>query len=311
MNKLGVPIVAGMLLAAVPAFPQGGSQTGSQAGQGRAVITVLPANESDLKVDVSLQNLKLKINGKESDVTGWTRLSAPASPVEMVLLIDGGARSSLGTQFGEMQSFIKEMPTETKLALAYMENGRAVLMGPLTSDSAELLRELHLPAAPAGSSGSPYFCLSDLAQHWPSTDHAARRVVVMITDGLDPYQRGYDPADPYVQTAIRDSVRSGLVVYSMYWHVLGRADSSAFGANAGQSLLNEVTEATGGQTYSEGNGNPVSFEPFFTDIRRCLRNQYELNFSAHPGKKPEVETLKLQLEGIKAKVHAPEQVLVE
>ena len=145
----------------------------------------------------------------------------------------------------------------------------------------------------------------------PSTDRSARRVVVMITDGLDPYQRGFDPADPYVQSAIRDSVRAGLVVYSMYWHVLGRADSTAFGANAGQSLLSEVTSATGGQSYSEGNGNPVSFDPFFTNIRRCLRNQYELDFAAQPGKKPAVETLKLHLEGVNAKVYAPEQVLVE
>jgi hypothetical protein len=311
MNKLGVSIVAGMLLAAAPAFSQNKILSGSLRGQGQAVVTVLPANDGDLKVDVSLQNLKLKVNGKESDVTGWKHLSTPASPVEMVLLIDGGARSSIGTQFGEMQSFIKEMPTQTKLALAYMENGRAALMGPLTANSDELVRELHLPGAPAGSSASPYFCLSDLAHHWPSTDRAARRVVVMITDGLDPYQRGFDPADPYVQTAIRDSVRAGMVVYSMYWHVLGRADSSAYGANAGQSLLSMVTSATGGQSYWEGVGNPVSFEPFFTDIRRCLRNQYQLNFTAEPGKKPEVATLKLHLEGVNAKVFAPEQVLVE
>jgi hypothetical protein len=307
MNRLGISILAGLLFMTAPAF----AQSGSPKGQGQAVVTVLPANEGDLKVNLSPQNLKLKINGKDSGVTGWKHLNPPNSPVEMVLLIDGGARSSLGTQFGEMQSFIKEMPTESKLALAYMENGRAVLTGPLSSDSAELVRQLHLPAAPAGSSASPYFCLSDLAKHWPSTNPAARRVVVMITDGLDPYQRGFDPQDPYVLAAINDSVRSGLVVYTMYWHVLGRADSTAYGANAGQSLLSMVTAATGGQSYWEGNGNPVSFEPFFTDIRRCLRNQYQLNFAAQPGKKPEVATLKLHLEGVSAKVFAPEQVVVE
>jgi hypothetical protein len=307
MNKLGITIVAGMLFASASAF----AQSESPKGLGRAVVTVLPAQEGDLKVNVSLKNLKVKINGKDSDATGWTHLTTAASPVEMVLLIDGGARSSLGTQFGEMQSFIKEMPSESKLTIAYMENGRATLAGPLTSDSGMVLRELHLPGAPSGSSASPYFCLSDLAQHWPSTNRAARRVVVMITDGLDPYQHGFDPEDPYVQSAIRDSVRAGLVVYSMYWHVLGRADSSAFGANAGQSLLGMVTAATGGQSYWQGMGNPVSFDPFFTDIRRCLRNQYALNFTAQPGKKPDMATLKLHLDGVKAKVYAPEQVFVE
>ena len=33
----------------------------------------------------------------------------------------------------------------------------------------------------------------------------------------------YDPEDPYVETAVNDSVRAGLIVYSIYWKDMGRA----------------------------------------------------------------------------------------
>lgn len=293
-----------MLLVTASAF----SQNASQTRQGRAVVTVLPKNASDLDVKVNLENLKVKVNGKESSVTGWKALRGASSPLELVLLIDQGANTSLGSQFDEMKQFIHEMPADGKIAIAYMENGRAVLSGPLTSNAAELQKELHLPTGMAGGAGSPYFSLSDLAQHWPSQDPAARRAVVMISDGVDPWERRFDPEDLYVQTAIRDSVRAGLVVYTMYW----RGQGTRGAGFAGQNLLNQVSEATGGQSYSIGTGNPVSLAPYFTEVRRCLGNQYALSIATeHQGSKPEVADLKLHIQGIEAKVTTPQQVFVE
>jgi len=282
------------------------SQSSNQTGQGRAVVTVLPAHDGDADAKVSLQDLKVKVNGKESNITGWKALRGPSSPVELVLLMDSGSRSSIGTQFEEITQFVKEMPADAKMTFAYMENGRAALAGPLTADSKQLQRELHLPTGPAGISASPYFCLSDLAKNWPSNDRRARRVVVMITNGVDPYERGMDLDDPYVGTAIRDSVRAGLVIYTMYWN--GQGGGSVMG---GQNRLQEVSDSTGGKSYWIGTGNPVSLDPFFTDLRRCLKNQYALNFAVARSGKPDVADLKLHVEGVSAKVVAPQQVFVE
>ena len=303
MKKLGVWMFAGMLLAVAPAF----SQSGNHTGQGRAVVTVLPKDVNNLDVKIALANLKVKVNGKESTVTGWKALRGAESPLELVLLIDEGASGSLGSEFEEINNFIKEMPADGKIAIAYMDNGRAVFSGPLTSDAAQLKRELHLPTGMRGGNGSPYFSLSDLAQRWPSEDRAARRAVIMISDGVDPWERRFDPEDLYVQTAIHDSVRAGLVVYSMYWH--GRGGGSAF---AGQNLLLQVAEATGGESYSLGTGNPVTLAPYFADVRRRLANQYALSIATErSGNKPEVAELKLHAEGVEAKITTPQQVLVE
>jgi len=301
-----IALTAGTLFAACPAF----AQRDSQQGQGRAIVTVLPSAKNGNAGQISAQSLKVKVNGKESAVTSFNQLQENNSPIELVLLLDAGARASLGTQFGDIQNFVKEMPPNSRMAIAYMQQGRAAFASQLSSNPADVLKGLHLSSGIPGENASPYFCLSDLAKNWPSHDRTARREVVMISDGVDNYERRFDPDDPYVQTAIKDSVRAGLVVYSIYWQNTGRMNSTGYETNAGQNLLLLVTQATGGNSYWQGLGNPVSLQPFFQDLRRRLNNQYEVSFTAPSSGKPQVESLKVDLHVPSAKVAAPQQVLV-
>lgn len=303
---LGFFIMAGLLLTSATGF----AQRGDEQGQGRAVVTVLPEHGNDSAAQISMQYVTVKVNGKDASVTGLTPLRGADDRMELVVLIDGAARTSLGEQFGSIRDFVKEMPANTKVAIAYMEEGRAVFSGPFSSDPAQVVKGLQLTAGPPGASASPYFCLSDLAKRWPSQDNAARRVVVMITNGVDNYDMRYNPDDPYVQAAMTDAVRSGLVVYSIFWRSEGRAENTGAETNAGQSLLTEVTDATGGHTYLEGFGNPVSFDPFFKDLRIRLRNQYALTFTTTVGGKSEVERLQVKASVAGAKIEAPQQVWV-
>jgi len=305
-RNLVAVVAAGGLLAAPAAFAaDNASAGGPMEGQGRAVVTVLQGDR------IPEQALQIKINGKESNVTGWTPLRGSQSNLEFVVLIDDGARSSLGSQLNDVAKFIDDLPPNAKVAVAYMMNGQATFNGPLTTDHAAVERKLHLPlSGMLGVNASPYFCLSDLAKHWPSRDPDARREVVMITDGIDNYEPRYDPNDPYVLAAIQDAVRAHLIVYSIYWRNSGRFDRTMYAADTGQNLLSEVTAATGGNAYWEGYGNPVSLQPFFADIHHRLSNQYELDFLAPLGSKPQIEDLKLKLNQ-SAKVEAPQQVYVQ
>ena len=114
--------IAAMLLAA-PSFSQNQNN-----GQGQAIVTVLPKHEGELPPSVVNQDLSVKVNGKVAKVTKWMPLNRPENSVELVLLIDGSARSSLGTQLEEMARFVKALPPNTKAAIAYMENGRAAFL---------------------------------------------------------------------------------------------------------------------------------------------------------------------------------------
>jgi len=291
--------VAGALLLAAQAFAQ-------NTGQGRAVVTDF-AKHSEVAPTVSQQDVSVKVNGKDSTVTGWAPFKSADDSLELVVLIDSGARN-LGRQFEEITHFIQGLGPHTKVAVGYMENGRAAMTGQLSTDHNQAVSGLHLPAGPISN---PYFSLSDLAQRWPSGDRKARREVVVLTDGIDPNNQRFDPDDPYVKTAVNDAVRTGLVVYSIYWHSRLDATENSMVATGGQSLMSELIQATGGTFYGLGTDNPVSFKPFFDDLMRRFANQYALDFTARLDRKPTVETFKLKVEGLGLQVTAPQQVYVD
>jgi hypothetical protein len=286
------------------------AQCGLQLGQGQAVVTVSVKGSGEEPVKLTSANLQIKIGGKAATVTGLKPLRGAANRLELVVLMDSSSRSSLGEQLGAMARFVRETPSGTKIAIAYMENGQAVLATPLTDKPAEAEKGIHLPSGSSGSSANPWFCLTDLARHWPSQDKSARREVLMITDGVDPYNPRFDADDPYVNAAIADSVRAGLVVDSIYWSSKGAYDNTQAGSTTGQNLLSMVSDATGGKSYWQGMGNPVSFDPYFDDLRHRLRDQYLLSFSAPLKGKAEVVPMQLKVSGAEVKVDAPRQVLV-
>jgi hypothetical protein len=294
----------GFLAAVSPVLAQGADNAPVQT-----VITVLGKN-GESPAPLRQQDLQVQVAGKSATITDLVPLRGDRAGLELVVLIDGSARTSLGTQMGDIQRFVQSLPPTTSVAIAYMQNGMAVFAQPLTTDKEQALRALHLPGGSAGSSASPYFCLSDLAKKWPSTNRDNRREVVMITDGVDPYNLRFDPDNPYLRSAINDSIRAGLIVDSIYWHDQGRYDTGAYQSNSGQSLLNLVSQATGGKSYWQGVGNPVSMAPFFGDLSRRLQNQYELGFEAPVKSKPEIVTLKVKLTMPDTKIDAPQKVLV-
>jgi len=283
------------LLMAVQGFAQ-------NTGQGRAIVTVF-AKHSEIAPTVAQQDVGVKVNGKDSTVTGWAQFKGADDGLELVVLIDGSA-NNLGRQFDEIKQFVDSLGPQTKIAVGYMQNGRAAMAGPLTADHKQVLSELRLPGGP---SSNPYFSLSDLAQNWPSRDPKVRREVIVLSDGIDPNNQRFDPDDPYVQSAIRDSVRAGLVVYSIYWR---SRPENPLASNGGESLMSEVTNATGGTNYSSGLENPVSFRPFFADLVRRFANQYALEFTTRLDRKPAVESMKLKVEGLGLQVTAPQQVFI-
>jgi len=90
----------------------------------------------------------------------------------------------------------------------------------------------------------------------------------------------------------------------------GRIEGSEYENNAGQNLLQEVSQATGGKAFWQGYGNPVSFQPYFEELTRRFRNQYELDVVAPLNGKPEVENFKLKLSALGEEIDAPQQVFI-
>lgn len=294
-------MVTGALVLTVQAL----AQDEKASGQGEAIVTIL-AKHNEVAPAIPPTDVSVKVNGKDSAVTGWQPFKGANDSLELIVVMDSGARN-IGRQIEEISHFIQNQGPDTKVAIGYMQNGRTVLAGPLSADHKQVSSELHLPVGPTTN---PYFSISDLAQNWPSQSRKARREVVLFSDGVDPENRRFDPEDPYMEAAVKDSVKAGLVIFAVYWHN-GPGGEDLVTDNGGQSLLSELCHATGGNSYWSGAGNPVSFQPFFDDIMKRLDNQYGVEFKAHLDRKPAVQSLKLKVEGIGLQVTAPEQVYVD
>ena len=295
---LAVPLSAGTSLYA---------QNEGGPSEANTVVTVLPKS-GEAVAPIPQTSLGIKVDGKGVQPLTWRPYGQ--GEVQLTLLIDSSARSSFGRNLEDLANFINGLPPNISIGIAYMQNGAAVFDMPFTKDHAAAAKQLHLPGGTPGSNASPYFCLQDLAKRWPAAPSAARREVLMITDGVDEYNLRYDPDDPYVLAAIDNANRAGLVIFSIYYRDQGRLSSSRYETNSGQNYLFQVADATGGNLYYEGLGNPVSFTPFLSDLERRLNNQYELGVPVKEAKKASFAELKVKTDVGSVKLRAANRVSV-
>ncbi len=279
-------------------------------GKTQAIVTVEPkGNEAAAPVPVT--NVTAKINGKSAKIESWHGFRGEKTQLQLILLVDDSARSSIGLHFKEIQSFLRNQAPSTEIAVGYMQNGVARLTQPLTTNHDAVAASVRLPAGVPGGNASPYFVLSDLIKRWPSQETGMRREVVMITDGVDRYYGlRFDPNNPYVNSAIQDAIRGGVVVYSIYYRDTGFADRTGAGTDGGQNYLIQVSDATGGQAFYLGLSNPVDMTPFFSDINKKLQNQYELTLTPPEGKSG-IQSLKVQVNTPNTKTEAPQRIFVQ
>lgn len=251
----------------------------------QAIVTVNSKSPQQL----TAQNLKVRVNNHETPLTSVQ----PVKPngTQVALLIDDGLRTSIGRQMSDMQQFIRSLPDGTEILVGYMQNGRVIAQQPFTTDHDAAAKNLRLPVGSPGLSASPYFCLSDFVKNWPGSREGASdqgnviagkaRFVIMITNGVDPYNGSVSPMNQnsvYVDTSIRDAQRAGVPVYSIYYSNAGIRGSAA--SFSGQSYLAKVSDETGGQAYFQGMGNPVSLSPFFEKFSKSLSESYVATFPA-------------------------------
>jgi hypothetical protein len=220
--------------------------------------------------------------------------------MQLFILLDDSTRSaSLSVQLPALKTFLRSLPSTTQVALGYMRNGTFGLVHAFTADHNQVASSLRLPASIPGENASPYFVLSDLAKHWPSKQSANRRAVLMLTDGVDPYYGAADMDDPYVNAAIHDALKEGVMVYSIYLRGAGVYGRSDWVTNFAQSRLVEVSEQTGGHAYSMGLTDPVTITPFLKDFQDRLDNQYRVTIEALNDKGVQPVKLRTELRGVK------------
>jgi hypothetical protein len=158
-----------------------------------------------------------------------------------------------------------------------------------------------------GALASPYLSVVDLIKRWPEAP--VRREIVMISDGIDRFG-GVGPANPYVDTAVEQAQKAGIIMYALYTPGVGHYGHTYWHLYWGQNYLSEVASETGGEAYFLGYDTPVSFAPYLSDISRRLTHQYLLTFLAKPQKKAGLQSVKVRTEVSNAELVAASRVWI-
>ena len=310
MNK------SGCLLKALFGFAVWGSVTGSvwaqntstPPGSVRLLVTVEARHGSTIP-EITQRDVMVYEGHDRDQVSDWVPAQGERAALELFLLLDDGSGVNLGTQLDGLRKFITAQPASTLIGVAYMQNGTAKVEQNPTNDHALAAKALRLPLGSPGVSASPYFSLSDLIKRWPES--SARREVLMVSDGIDRFYGVGNLQDPYLDAAIDDALRAGVVVYDIYSPGAGHFGHSYWPNYWGQMYLARVAEETAGESYYIGfTGGPVSFDPYLEDMERHLNHQYWLTFTPKPQKKSGWQKIKLTTEVPNAELVSAQRVYV-
>ncbi len=271
------------------------------------VVTVEARRGAEVP-DIKPQDVIVRQGKERVQVTDWVPLRGEHAGLQLFVLVDDALRPiSLGPQLEDLHRFINSQPETTAIGIGYMRDGTVDIVQNLTTEHAQAAKALRLPLGNVGAMASPYLSIGDLIKRWPETK--VRREILVISDGIDRFG-GVGPANPYVDTAIEQAQRAGIIIHAIYATGVGHYGHTFWRFSWGQNYLSEMASETGGEAYFLGFETPVSFAPYLEDLTRRLTHQYLLTFLAKPEKKPSLQSVKLWTEVSNAELVAADRVYV-
>jgi hypothetical protein len=310
-------------LGAQGAFSQASSAPGGS--QVHMVIT-----DAALSLDKELpplqkEDVKVKQGKNLLKVTQLIPAQGDNAALQLMILIDDTLNTSVGNSLNDIKDFVKAQPPSTIVGIGYMSNAGVNVVQNFTPDKDLAVKAIRLPRSNISTMDSPYLSLISLVKGWPQQN--VRRVVLMVTDGIDRL-RGEKPeisrmgpsygpvyhSMPMISqdagSASEASQRYNVLVYSIYAAGVGRAGRSSWDLQLGLSGLSKIAEETGGEVFSLGTSQLVSFKPYLDNFQKMLGNQYYVVFQAVPKKNAGFQRVKVETELPNSEILAPDNVWV-
>ncbi len=304
LARVGVVALAGALL-----LPLAGA---AQAQGPPVTVTVTAVGHKGADPgSVSKEDVLVRQRDDRRPVVEWTPAESGKAQLDLIILIDDSLDTGVGTNLDDLKKFIRSLPANTRVAVAYAQNSSAQLRQNLTDDKEAAAKALRLPLGLRDSFSSPYLAVVDLLGRLPETK--GRRAILLISDGID-LMRGVSGSSPAsnneLQRAIEQSQRRNVQVYTLYASGSGRVRRNFFLVSNGQGALSRLALETGGEAYFQGFSTPVSFQPFLEELNQALSQQYLLTFRAAPGEKAGWQRLRVTTEVPGVELMAPTRVWV-
>ena len=189
---------------------------------------------------------------------------------------------------------------------------REVLM---VSDGVDRLRGERPQASQLGPNyGGVYHRPEYMGAYQSGRYGAANRSMMRGSSSLNPsYGYNYDSMPTIsidATSASEASQRYNVLVYTLYAPGVGRAGRTSWDLQLGLSGLSQLSDETGGECFSLGTSQLVSFKPYLDKLQKFLANQYYVVFDAVPKKKAGFQRVNIQTELSNSEIEAPDNVWV-
>lgn len=322
------PLVAGGLCVAL----WGGWRAEAQDNASTAGVRVhVVITDAKLRQDQELppltaKDLTVKSRKNNLEITQVVPAEGQSAALQLMILIDDTLDTSIGNSLTELKEWVKAQPKTTVIGVGYMSNAGVQIAQNFTDDHDQAANAIRLPFSKLSTMDSPYLSLISLVKGWPP--QKVRRMVLMVSDGID-RMRGAQPdvvrtgmrtaatvyhsmptITPDVDTASEVCQRYNVVVSSLYAAGVGRAARSGWDLQIGLGGLTKLADETGGEVFSLGTSQLVSFQPHLERYGKLLGNQYYVEFIAPPGKKGGLIPVKFKTELPNSEILAPDNVWV-
>jgi hypothetical protein len=280
------------------------------------------------------ENVQVKQGKTSLKVDHLIPARADNAALQLFILIDDTCDTSIGNSLNDLRDFINAQPATTVVGVAYMSNATIQIAQNFTADHAAAAKAVRLPRGSLSSMDSPYLSLISLIKGWP--EQKVRREVLMVSDGIDRLRgdaatrAAYTPSygrtrvaapttsmstgmatmSPDADTASTTAQRYGVIVHGIYATGVGRAGRNAWEAQLGQGGVGKIADESGGEYFSLGTQNLVSFKPYLDRLQRVFDNQYYLVFGAVSRNKAGLQRVRISTETPGFEIAAADNVWV-
>jgi hypothetical protein len=269
------------------------------------IVTVL-GNKSSPPPAIQKDDVTVYEGQVRKDVLYWLPARGDRASLQLAIVIDDADSNRIGNQFNQLRKFILVQPETTSIGIYYANSGVIRTASQLNPDHQAVAKALRLPLGTFGNLASVYDSLQRLMAGWPLT--GARREILLISEGFDPWSRGLD-CPPDVDAATNMAQHYGILIHPIFVNAVGRFAPFDI---SGRGYLYEVAHETGGRPLLQGTWTPASFEPLLSELETALQNQYFLVWATNPSKVKtgQLRPFKIRLEENDVRVVAPGKVFV-
>ncbi len=207
--------------------------------------------------------------------------SVTDAPLSLAILIQEDLVSSFNLHLKDLAEFVRTLPRGSRVMVAYMRGGTLQVRQKFTDDLEQASKSFRVVSSNGASAPrSPYDSLVDALDRFDALP-AGRRAVLIVSDGLDA-SAGLANSSPGqsidLDRAILRAQRRSAAVFSFYVPTALTESGNPTLILNGQGSLNRLSDETGGRAFFQGTLAPISFLPFFKDLRVLLYRQFLLTY---------------------------------